>query len=93
MPSGYTDRVFNGDYCGVYEIAEFAKVSKAQVAHWLETEWFPRPLDGPRMGRVWDYKAVVAALAARGYPKDENEGGKRGPRKRYSFDNVPTGQD
>jgi hypothetical protein len=69
MPSGYVERVWKGKFCGTKEIADFANVSKAQIAHWLKTDWFPQPVDEPAMGRVWDYKEVVSALAARGYPR------------------------
>jgi hypothetical protein len=90
MPNGYTDRVFKGEFCGVYEIAEFAKVTKAQIAHWLRTDWFPRPVDEPKMGRVWRYQDVVAALTEKGYPREPKKSGKRAFEKRYSLDSVPT---
>lgn len=90
MPGGYTNRVFKGKFCGVYEIAQFANVSKAQIAHWLDRDWFPAPLDEPAMGRVWNYEEVVAALKARGYPKEVDENGRRLAEKRHIFDAVPT---
>lgn len=85
MPSGYADTVFQGEFCGTYEIAEYAKVTKAQIAHWLRTDWFPKPVSKPRMGRVWNYREVVAALEARGYPRPVDETGKKITKKRYSL--------
>lgn len=89
MPSGHVERAWKGKYCGTYEIARFANVSKAQIAHWLKTDWFPKPVDEPAMGRVWKYKEVVAALEAKGYPRAVDEAGKKVVEKRYSLDAVP----
>lgn len=88
MPSGYVERVFKGKFCGTYEIAKFANVSKAQIAHWLKTDWFPKPVDEPAMGRVWDYEVVVAALEAKGYPKEVDEDGNKVKEKRYDLNAV-----
>jgi len=71
MPSGYTDRVWKGNFCGAYEIALWANVSKAQVAHWAKEPWFPSTVDEPQMGRIWKFPEVVAVLTERGYPRTE----------------------
>lgn len=82
MPSGYTEREWKGQFCGVYEIAKFANVSKAQIAHWNREEWFPKPIDEPQMGRIWSYPEVVKALTEKGYPREEGRSGKKlGQRK------------
>jgi hypothetical protein len=77
MPSGYTDRQWKGQLCGAYEIAKFANVTKAQIAHWCKQDWFPKPVDEPRMGRIWNYQEVVQALSAKGYPREMGADGKK----------------
>lgn len=47
--------------CGVYEIVQLTGVSKGRVSQYTNARWFPKPLDHLGMGRVWDYKQVVAA--------------------------------
>lgn len=69
MPSGYSDRQWKGVYCGTYEIAKWANVTKAQIAHWAKEDWFPPTVDEPQMGRIWKFEEVKAALEARGYPR------------------------
>lgn len=69
MPNGNIDRNWREKLCGASEIAAFAGVTVAQVAHWRKEEWFPTPLDELRMGTVWDYGQVKAVLSERGYPK------------------------
>lgn len=85
MSSGHTDEEFQGKFCGTYEIAEYANVTKSQISHWLRTDWFPKPLDKARMGRIWSYPEVVAALKERGYPRPVDESGKKIVKKRYSL--------
>ncbi len=72
MVSRYPDRVWKQKLCGSTEIAEFAKVTRAQVSHWFKEDWFPRTVDELRMGRVWDYQEVVDVLTQREYPRDED---------------------
>lgn len=70
MPNGNIPRQWKKKLCGASEIADFANVQTSQVAHWRKTDWFPKPIDEPRMGSIWDYKEVTKALSARGYPKE-----------------------
>lgn len=70
MANGNIRRTWKKKLCGASEIAAFANVTVAQVAHWRKEDWFPAPLDEPRMGSVWDYEQVRLALVAKGYPKE-----------------------
>lgn len=73
MPNGNIKREWKGKLCGASEIAAYANVKTSQVAHWRKkAPWFPEPLDEPRMGTVWDYQVVVAALTEHGYPKEQS---------------------
>lgn len=83
MPSGHIERTWKGELCGVYEIASYAQVTKAQVTHWNKEDWFPKPLDELRMGRVWNYAVVVAALKEKGYPRELDASGKKIARRKY----------
>ena len=67
---------WKGEWCGVLEIAQWAGVTKPQVNHWSKADWFPQPLDSPKMGRIYNFKEVVKVLSERGYPREVDASGK-----------------